>query len=67
MSLNEFCDTKYIIPSAMFFIKEPSGNPNLPESLIRDNDSSVAFAVTNDQDFAALSEINLYLLPSLIQ
>jgi hypothetical protein len=51
----------------MFFIKAPSLKPNLPDSLIKDNASSVALAVVNDHDFAALSEINLYLFPSLIQ
>jgi len=51
----------------MFLIKAPSLNPSLPATLNPVKAASVAFTVVNDQDVAALSEINLYLLPSLIQ
>jgi hypothetical protein len=51
----------------MFLIKAPSLNPNFPANLNPVKATSVAFTVVNDQDLAALSEINLYLLPSLIQ
>jgi hypothetical protein len=37
------------------------------QELIPDNAASVANTVVKHQDWAALSEINLYLLPSLIQ
>jgi hypothetical protein len=51
----------------MFFIKVPSLNPNLPACFIKESDCSVALTVVNDHDASALLDINLYLLPSLIQ
>ena len=65
--LSLFCDTRYILPSATLLIKVPSRKPNLPTSLMPDNAASVANTVVKHQDWAALFEINLYLLPSLIQ
>jgi hypothetical protein len=62
-----FCDIKYSLPSAIFFIKVPSLNPNLPATFIEDSADSAALTVGKDQDAVALSDINLNLLPSLIQ
>ena len=51
----------------MFLIKVPSLKPSLPTNLIPDKAASVASTVVKHHELAALSEINLYLLPSLIQ
>ena len=51
----------------MFFIKVPSLNPNLPADLIADKAWSVASTSTNFHELAALSDISLYFLLSLIQ
>ena len=65
--LRLFCDIRYILESAIFFIKLPSLNPSFPAILIAETASSVAFTVVNDQDFTARSEMILNLLLSLTQ